>query len=113
MKALAPKFACAKIAHMDKELLGKRIADARELAGMTQAELGAAVALDRTAISRLEKGERKLNVTELVSIAQAVELFLHEIDQRSELAARKDRAFVGTAHHHRKGVRARCKTGVF
>lgn len=73
MKALAPKFACAKIAHMDKELLGKRIADARELAGMTQAELGAAVELDRTAISRLEKGERKLNVTELVSIAQAVE----------------------------------------
>ena len=39
---------------------------------MTQDGLGQVVHLDRTAISRLEAGERKLSVPELVSIAAAV-----------------------------------------
>lgn len=36
-------------------MLGRRIAQAREDAGMTQDGLGRAVELDRSAISRLEK----------------------------------------------------------
>lgn len=39
---------------------------------MTQESLAQAVGLDRTAITRLEKGERKLSVPELVAIANAV-----------------------------------------
>lgn len=58
---------------MDKVELGRRIAEARELAGMSQADLGAAVDLDRSAVSRLEKGERKLSVPEIVAIADAVQ----------------------------------------
>jgi transcriptional regulator with XRE-family HTH domain/Zn-dependent peptidase ImmA (M78 family) len=54
---------------MDTALLGRRVAQAREDAGMTQEGLGRAVELDRSAISRLEKGDRKLNVPELVQIA--------------------------------------------
>lgn len=54
---------------MDKLALGHRIAQAREHAGMTQDGLGRAISLDRTAITRLEKGERKLSVPELVAIA--------------------------------------------
>lgn len=61
-----------KIAHVDKLLLGERLARAREAAGVTQEGLGRAVNLDRTAISRLEAGDRKLSVTELVSIAEAL-----------------------------------------
>lgn len=57
---------------MDKLALGKRIAQARVDAGMTQDGLGRAVDLDRTAITRLEKGERKLSVPELVAIAQVL-----------------------------------------
>ena len=57
---------------MDKVALGLRLAQAREDAGMTQEGLGRAVKLDRTAISRLEKGERKLSATELVEIASAL-----------------------------------------
>ncbi|CAA9291319.1 MAG: hypothetical protein AVDCRST_MAG41-4385 [uncultured Corynebacteriales bacterium] len=57
---------------MDKQALGARIARAREEAGMTQDGLGNTVHLDRTAISRLEKGERKLSVLELVAVAQAL-----------------------------------------
>lgn len=63
---------CVKITHVDKVALGLRLAQAREDAGMTQEGLGRAVELDRSAISRLEKGERKLNVTELVEIASAL-----------------------------------------
>ena len=39
---------------------------------MTQEGLGRAVALDRSAISRLENGDRKLNVSELVQIAEVL-----------------------------------------
>jgi transcriptional regulator with XRE-family HTH domain/Zn-dependent peptidase ImmA (M78 family) len=61
-----------KIAHVDKVVLGERLARARESAGMTQDGLGHVVHLDRTAISRLEAGERKLSVPELVAIAEAL-----------------------------------------
>lgn len=55
---------------MDKLALGQRITQAREDAGMTQEEVGLAVGLDRSAVSRLEKGERKLSVPELVGVAR-------------------------------------------
>lgn len=57
---------------MDTLELSRRLTRARELAGMTQESLGRAVGLDRTAVTRLEKGERKLSVPELVSIADAL-----------------------------------------
>lgn len=57
---------------MDTRGLGQRLARAREDAGMTQQELGRMVGLDRTAITRLEAGDRKLSVPELVEIAQTL-----------------------------------------
>lgn len=57
---------------MDTVLLGRRIAQARDDRGMTQEGLGRAVGLDRSAISRLENGDRKLNVPELVQIAEVL-----------------------------------------
>jgi Zn-dependent peptidase ImmA (M78 family)/DNA-binding XRE family transcriptional regulator len=54
--------------------LGRRIAEAREAAGKTQAELAALVGLDRTAIVRVEGGTRKVSATELVAIASALEM---------------------------------------
>jgi len=53
--------------------LGRRIAEAREDIGRTQAELAALVGLDRTAIVRVEAGTRKVSATELVAIASALE----------------------------------------
>jgi transcriptional regulator with XRE-family HTH domain len=61
-----------KITHVDKFELGSRLAQAREDAGMTQEGLAQAVGLDRTAITRLEKGQRKLSAPELVAIAKTV-----------------------------------------
>lgn len=63
------RASCANITRVDKTLLGRRLAQARDDAGLTQEHLARTVALDRTAISRLEKGERNLNAAELVKIA--------------------------------------------
>lgn len=52
--------------------LGRRIAEAREGAGQTQAELAALMGMDRTAIVRIEAGTRKVSATELVAIANAL-----------------------------------------
>ena len=49
--------------------LGARIAEARKVSQLSQAELATAVNLDRTAITKLESGERKLDSLELVRIA--------------------------------------------
>lgn len=57
---------------MDKVVLGQRLSEARDLAGMTQESVARAVGLDRTAIVLLEKGERNLKVPELVEIAQVL-----------------------------------------
>jgi Zn-dependent peptidase ImmA (M78 family)/transcriptional regulator with XRE-family HTH domain len=53
--------------------LGRRIADARAEAGITQADLSARVGLERTALVRIESGERKVSATELAAIAGAVD----------------------------------------
>jgi len=49
--------------------LGARVAEARKVAQLSQAELATAVNLDRTAVTKLESGERKLDSLELVRIA--------------------------------------------
>ncbi|MBZ4422988.1 ImmA/IrrE family metallo-endopeptidase [Myxococcus sp. RHSTA-1-4] len=50
--------------------LGARLAEARKAAGLSQAELAAALNLDRTVITKLEAGERKLDAIELTRIAE-------------------------------------------
>ncbi|MGO3797499.1 MAG: helix-turn-helix domain-containing protein, partial [Pauljensenia sp.] len=47
---------------MELAELGTRIARARELAGVSQTSLGDALGVDRSAISRMEKGDRKVSV---------------------------------------------------
>ncbi len=49
--------------------LGTRVAEARELAGMTQSDLGTAINLDRTAITKIEAGKRNVGAVELVRLA--------------------------------------------
>lgn len=68
---------CAKLAHMsviDSEVLGAQIREARERAGLKQSELGSAVGLDRTAVSKIEGGVRKVTALELSAIATALDV---------------------------------------
>lgn len=53
--------------------LGRRIAAARAEAGMTQASLATRSGIERTALVRIELGERKISATELVAIADALD----------------------------------------
>jgi Zn-dependent peptidase ImmA (M78 family)/DNA-binding XRE family transcriptional regulator len=52
-----------------REELGKRIAAARERAGLTQAQLAREVGLTQSAVSRIESGERSVDSLELAAIA--------------------------------------------
>ena len=56
-----------------QEELGRRIAQARSDYGMTQADLAASVGLERTALVRVEAGERKVSAMELVALAEALD----------------------------------------
>jgi Zn-dependent peptidase ImmA (M78 family)/transcriptional regulator with XRE-family HTH domain len=53
----------------DQQQLGQRIADARVERRLKQADLAAAVGLDRTAIVKIEAGTRKVSAVELAKIA--------------------------------------------
>jgi len=49
--------------------VGERVGDARRTARLSQAELAAALGLDRSAVTRIETGERKLDSLELARVA--------------------------------------------
>lgn len=52
--------------------MGKRIATARDRAGMTQAALASAISIDRSALAKIESGSRRVSALELARIAEAV-----------------------------------------
>jgi Zn-dependent peptidase ImmA (M78 family)/DNA-binding XRE family transcriptional regulator len=52
--------------------LGARLAEARKAARLSQAELAAAVQLERTAVTKIEAGERKLDSLELARAARVL-----------------------------------------
>jgi len=64
---------------MDTKELGARIAALREARGITGQELGAALGLSRSQISKVEHGTRRLEVSELAVIADALEVSLGEV----------------------------------
>lgn len=53
--------------------MGTRVAEARQRAGLTQAELATATSLDRSALAKIEKGSRRVSALELARIAHAVD----------------------------------------
>jgi transcriptional regulator with XRE-family HTH domain len=74
--------------------VGARVRDARIGAGLSQAELGDALSLDRTMIAKIEAGTRKVDALELTRLAAALQVpldyFLHRapevLSRRSELS---------------------------
>ncbi|MBI2195635.1 MAG: helix-turn-helix transcriptional regulator [Candidatus Levybacteria bacterium] len=55
-------------------LIGERIRKAREVAGLTQDELGKKTGFSAMGISYLEKGQRKLKIEDLETIARALNI---------------------------------------
>jgi Zn-dependent peptidase ImmA (M78 family)/DNA-binding XRE family transcriptional regulator len=60
------------MASVDSVTMGERIAAARGRAGLTQAELAAQISLDRSALTKVEKGARRVSALELARIAEVL-----------------------------------------
>lgn len=93
-------------------MLGRRIAEARAMAGMTQASLAGAISLDRTAVSKIESGRRQVTSLELAAIARnlgrPIEWFLHETrapDDLGNLRRRRKTILRVAAKHGARSVR--------
>lgn len=69
----------------DAETVGRRIADARGRARLTQAEVAAASNLERSALAKIESGTRRVSALELARLAQAlharIEWFVDDVPQ--------------------------------
>ncbi|MGW0007278.1 helix-turn-helix domain-containing protein [Nocardia grenadensis] len=59
---------------MEGKVLGERIAAARKDRNLTQDHLASRVGIERTALGRIEKGERKVSAVELVDLAAVLEI---------------------------------------
>jgi transcriptional regulator with XRE-family HTH domain len=68
-------YTCA----VDEKALGARIAALREARGLTGQELGDALGFSRSQVSKIEHGTRRLEVSELAVIADALEVSLAEV----------------------------------
>ena len=59
---------------MDSKLLGERIRQAREQRGLSQEELAALISRDQRAVWEYEQGKRRIAVTDLPTIAEALDV---------------------------------------
>lgn len=62
-----------------RHTLGKTVRAIRRRAGLSQEELADRAGLDRTYIGGIERGERNPTVVSLKTIADALDLSLHEL----------------------------------
>lgn len=51
----------------------------RQTAGMSQGELGKKIGTDQSTISKIERGVRRLDVVEMLDIAEVLEFDPHEV----------------------------------
>lgn len=67
---------CSIIAQVkrDTEQLAGRLASARRDLGLTQQECAARIGIDRSALAKIETGKRGVSATELVQLAQALDM---------------------------------------
>lgn len=77
--------------------VGERIREARLAAGLSQGELAATIGLDRTAIVRIEGGQRDIKALELFGIADALQLPVAHFVNRppAAMVARRQRLVDG------------------
>lgn len=72
--------------------IGERLREARTVAGQTQQQLAEKIGVDRSAIVRVEAGERKLDAIEIYQIARVLGLPLSYFLAESPIAAVSRRA---------------------
>ena len=71
------------------KILGEVLVRARQRAGLKQSDVAARLALPASYLSKVENGTRRLDVIELIQIAEAMDADPAEIIQALERALRK------------------------
>lgn len=68
-------FRCSRIAHVAQhsEIIGARIAEARERRGLTQQGLADESGIERSALAKIERGLRGVGALELAALARALD----------------------------------------
>jgi len=72
---------------MSDKVLGQRIRAIRRARGFTLAQLAGATGMSRTTLSAIECGQRKLRISQLTAIADALGTDINEIIATSNLSA--------------------------
>ena len=65
-----------------RQRIGMRVAVLRKFAGLSQEQLSEKAGLQRTHVSRIEKGRYSLNIETLQAIAEALDLTVDIIDPK-------------------------------
>jgi transcriptional regulator with XRE-family HTH domain len=60
------------------------LVDARKSANLTQTELGERIGARQTFVSKIELGERRLDVAEFLKVSRAIGVDPHELIRRAE-----------------------------
>lgn len=84
--------------------IGARIAEIRKRSGLTQEELARETGLDRTALSKIERGKRQLLAIELARIAEVLERPVADF-----LSERKPPLTLGALRRRRKNIERICQ----
>jgi len=63
----------------DVDEVGLRVAEARRRAGVNQTDLGAVLGLDKTQISKIERGRRRLDISEVAALASFLKVSTREL----------------------------------
>ncbi len=77
---------------LSKKKVGRRIADQRRLAGLSQAELAEELGVATETVSRLETGAAMPSFDRIVSVAAALEVELHDLFRLRPRDSPEDRA---------------------
>lgn len=83
---------------LDQELLGQRLRQIREYLGLSQRYVTSATGISRSAISEIERGNRKVDSLELRRLARAYQTsvgrLLGEVDESDAAFSKLERAIV-------------------
>lgn len=73
------------------KLLCRSLVKARTEAGLTQEEVAAALGRPQSFVSKYERGERRLDLVELVEVGQVVQLDFHGLIRQVKSAVAAER----------------------
>ena len=83
---------------LDARLLGLRIRQAREQRGLSQEEFAALIKRDQRAVSEYEHGKRRISVTDLPRVAQALDVPILYFFEGDVTATDQDRIILDAFH---------------